>query len=122
MQEHGKKSVARVSCVDFKTDNVLVDDYVVTCEGDTVHDYLTPVRYLVVYLLVSLVYLFSGICEDDLNPTKSTKHLITLKKVYLKILHLIERGVIFVGHALNNDFSVLNIYVSLSFFNYFSFY
>lgn len=34
-----------------------------------------------------------------------------MKNVYLKILHLIERGVVFVGHALNNDFSVLNIFV-----------
>lgn len=49
--------------------------------------------------------------QDDLDPSRSTKHLTTLKRVYLKILHLIEKGVIFVGHGLQNDFSVLNIYV-----------
>lgn len=53
--------------------------------------------------------------EDDLNPSTSTKHLTTLKRVYLKLLHLVEKGVIFVGHALQNDFSVLNIYVSIQF-------
>ncbi|KAK6026759.1 hypothetical protein OSTOST_07257 [Ostertagia ostertagi] len=49
--------------------------------------------------------------EDDLDPNKSTKHLTTLKRVYMKVLHLIERGCIFVGHALVNDFSTLNIHV-----------
>ncbi|VDK58491.1 unnamed protein product [Cylicostephanus goldi] len=55
--------------------------------------------------------MFSGIIKDDLDPSKSTKHLTTLKCVYLKVLHLVERGCIFVGHALVNDFSALNIYV-----------
>lgn len=58
--------------------------------------------------------------EDDLNPDKSTKHLTTLKRVYLKILHLVEKGVVFVGHALNNDFSVLNIHVRAFFYYYVS--
>ncbi|CAI4230764.1 unnamed protein product [Auanema sp. JU1783] len=96
ISREGKKSVARVSVVDLNTSNVLIDDYIVTCAGDVVNDYLTP---------------FSGIREDDLNPHKSTKHLTTLKRCYLKILHMVENGVVFVGHGLNNDFSVLNIYV-----------
>ncbi|XGW17743.1 hypothetical protein V3C99_002384 [Haemonchus contortus] len=94
--EHGRKSVGRVSCVNSTGEQVLIDDYVVTCEGDVVDDYLTQ---------------YSGIMEDDLDPTKSTKHLTTLKRVYMKVLHLIERGCIFVGHALVNDFSTLNIHV-----------
>ncbi|VDO44995.1 unnamed protein product, partial [Haemonchus placei] len=91
-----EKSVGRVSCVNSTGEQVLIDDYVVTCEGDVVDDYLTQ---------------YSGIMEDDLDPSKSTKHLTTLKRVYMKVLHLIERGCIFVGHALVNDFSTLNIHV-----------
>ncbi|VDL84733.1 unnamed protein product [Nippostrongylus brasiliensis] len=94
--EHGRKSVGRVSCVNSTGEQVLIDDYVVTCEGDVVDDYLTQ---------------YSGIMEDDLDPNKSTKHLTTLKRVYMKVLHLIERGCIFVGHALVNDFSALNIHL-----------
>ncbi|KAK6023735.1 exonuclease [Ostertagia ostertagi] len=94
--EHGRKSVGRVSCVNSTGEQILIDDYVVTCEGDVVDDYLTQ---------------YSGIMEDDLDPNKSTKHLTTLKRVYMKVLHLIERGCIFVGHALVNDFSTLNIHV-----------
>ncbi|KAJ1358391.1 hypothetical protein KIN20_016802 [Parelaphostrongylus tenuis] len=94
--EHERKSVGRVSCVNSTGEQVIIDDYVVTCEGDVVDDYLTQ---------------YSGIMEDDLNPSKSTKHLTTLKRVYLKVLHLVERGCIFVGHALVNDFSALNIHV-----------
>ncbi|CAD6185872.1 unnamed protein product [Caenorhabditis auriculariae] len=90
------RAAARVSCVDSSGNNVFIDDYVITDEKDTVEDYLTK---------------FSGIQKDDLDPLKSTKHLTTLKRVYLKILYLVERGVIFVGHALFNDFSVLNIFV-----------
>ncbi|RCN39386.1 exonuclease [Ancylostoma caninum] len=95
-KEQGQKSVGRVSCVDSTGEHILIDDYVVTCEGDVVKDYLTQ---------------FSGIIKDDLDPSKSTKHLTTLKCVYLKVLHLVERGCIFVGHALVNDFSALNIHV-----------
>ncbi|VDP19052.1 unnamed protein product [Heligmosomoides polygyrus] len=94
--EHGRKSVGRVSCVDSTGEQILIDDYVITCEGDVVDDYLTQ---------------YSGIMEDDLDPSKSTKHLTTLKRVYMKVLHLIEKGCIFVGHALVNDFSTLNIHV-----------
>ncbi|KJH42647.1 exonuclease [Dictyocaulus viviparus] len=97
--DHERKSVGRVSCVNSTGEQILIDDYVVTCEGDVVDDYLTQ---------------YSGIMEDDLDPNKSTKHLTTLKRVYMKVLHLVERGCIFVGHALVNDFSALNIHVPMN--------
>ncbi|PAV84040.1 hypothetical protein WR25_14468 isoform A [Diploscapter pachys] len=39
-----KKSVGRVSCVDSSGNKVLIDDYIVTCDGDIVDDYLTRYR------------------------------------------------------------------------------
>ena len=75
---------------------MIIDDYIKTPLCDTVHDYLTQ---------------YSGIQETDLNPLTSTKHLATFKSTYTKILYMIENGVIFVGHALSNDFNMLNIYV-----------
>ncbi|EYC36926.1 hypothetical protein Y032_0843g2643 [Ancylostoma ceylanicum] len=43
-KEQGQKSVGRVSCVDSTGEHILIDDYVVTCEGDVVKDYLTQFR------------------------------------------------------------------------------
>uniref|UniRef100_A0A1I7XSL9 C3H1-type domain-containing protein n=1 Tax=Heterorhabditis bacteriophora TaxID=37862 RepID=A0A1I7XSL9_HETBA len=44
-KDHGRKSVGRVSCVDSTGGKILIDDYVVTCDGDVVDDYLTQYRY-----------------------------------------------------------------------------
>ncbi|CAI5444895.1 unnamed protein product [Caenorhabditis angaria] len=90
------RAVGRVSCVDSTGTKIILDDHVQVIDSNEVSDYLTP---------------FSGIKSDDLDAQKSTKYLTTLKRVYLKILILVQRGCIFVGHALNNDFSVLNIHV-----------
>uniref|UniRef100_A0A914BVJ5 USP domain-containing protein n=1 Tax=Acrobeloides nanus TaxID=290746 RepID=A0A914BVJ5_9BILA len=88
------RSVGRVSCV--TEDKIIVDDFIIMPESDIVHDYVTE---------------YSGIVESDLDPHKSTKYLTTLKSTYMKLLYLVENKVIFVGHALNNDFRMLNIYV-----------
>ncbi|CAB3403165.1 unnamed protein product [Caenorhabditis bovis] len=90
------RAIGRISCVDSTGNRIIFDDHVQVTDGECVADYLT--RY-------------SGIVSDDLNAQRSSKYLTTQKRVFLKIMVLIERGCIFVGHALNNDFSVLNIHV-----------
>ncbi|GMT19349.1 hypothetical protein PFISCL1PPCAC_10646 [Pristionchus fissidentatus] len=91
-----KKCVGRVSVVDSTGELIIMDDYIAGVDGDIVHDYLTQ---------------YSGIMEHDLCRVRSKKHLTTLKAAYIKLLHLVETGVVFVGHALFNDFSMLNIHV-----------
>ena len=86
--------IARISILDCKSRTIVLDDYVVPREP--VVDYLTR---------------FSGIVAKDLDPKSSTRHLISTRAAYLKLRFFIERGCIFVGHGLKQDFWTANLVV-----------
>ncbi|KAJ1470261.1 hypothetical protein T484DRAFT_1641709, partial [Baffinella frigidus] len=93
-----RMSLGRVSVVKGAEQRLagtpMLDDYIKTPEQ--VMDYLTR---------------FSGLVHGDLDPTTSPHHLIPLKRSYTKLRFLVDRGYTFVGHGLNNDFRIINIYV-----------
>jgi len=97
-----RHALARISVIDGRSglqgaDGVVFDDYVQP--NEKVLDYLTR---------------FSGIVEDDLNPKRSRHHLISSRAAYLKLRCLVERGCIFVGHGLQQDFWTANLAVPAS--------
>jgi PAB-dependent poly(A)-specific ribonuclease subunit 2 len=73
----------------------LIDDYVAVKEEQVV-DFLTR---------------FSGIQPGDLDSCRSRRTVLPLKRVYKKLLALVDAGVIFVGHGLKKDLRVLNFAV-----------
>jgi len=89
-----RNALARISLIDCSNDNVLVDDYILPREP--VVDYLTR---------------FSGIVAKDLHPKQSPHHLVTMRSAYLKLRLMVERGCIFVGHGLGQDFLMVNLFV-----------
>mmetsp|Transcript_35922 Transcript_35922/g.54618 ORF Transcript_35922/g.54618 Transcript_35922/m.54618 type:complete len:534 (-) Transcript_35922:49-1650(-) len=93
----GRNALARMSIIDCRTGSVIIDDHILPREP--VLDYLTR---------------FSGIHQSDLDPSKSPHHLVTLRDAYLKLRLLVDRGCIFVGHGLSQDFFTVNISVPQS--------
>ncbi|KAL7524898.1 hypothetical protein ACHAXR_000765, partial [Thalassiosira sp. AJA248-18] len=87
-----RNALARLSIISCQTNEVIIDDYVLPREP--VVDYLTR---------------FSGIQKIDLDSKSSPHHLVTPQEAYLKVRLLMERGCIFVGHGLSQDFRVINI-------------
>ena len=91
-----RHAVARISLLDCRAPqcSILVDDHVLPREP--VVDYLTR---------------FSGIIAKDLDPKQSPHFLIGPRAAYLKLRFLVERGCIFVGHGLQQDFWTVNLNV-----------
>lgn len=69
-----RNALARISIIDCRTDQVVIDDYVLP--NEPVVDCLTR---------------FSGIREDDLDVKNSPHHLVTTREAYLKVRLLMER-------------------------------
>lgn len=94
VSKEGRQALARLSVIDCRTGLVLLDDYVLPSEP--VMDHLTR---------------FSGITPEDLDPSRSRHHLLAQRTVYLKLRHLVDRGVTLVGHGLKKDFRIINVFV-----------
>lgn len=89
-----RHALGRISLLDCKTRGVILDDHVLPTER--VVDYLTR---------------FSGIVAEDLDRSKTTHNLISTRNAYLKLRYFMERGCIFVGHGLRQDFAMVNLIV-----------
>jgi PAB-dependent poly(A)-specific ribonuclease subunit 2 len=95
-----RHALARISILDGRPatmGRIILDDHVQP--NETVTDYLTR---------------FSGIVARDLSSKHSRQHLITARTAYLKLRCLVERGCIFVGHGLRQDFWTANLAVPAS--------
>ncbi|SPQ93578.1 USP domain-containing protein [Plasmodiophora brassicae] len=93
-------SLARVSVLRGEGDMAcepFIDYYIQSRE--TIVDYLTE---------------FSGVHPGDLDPSVSAKHLTTLKRTYIVLRSLVDKGVCFIGHGLKKDFQIINLYVPSS--------
>ncbi len=49
----------------------------------------------------------------DLSPINSTHAVVTRRTAYLKLRHIIDKGIIFVGHGLQKDFEIANVVVPI---------
>ncbi|GAA6005194.1 hypothetical protein JCM11491_002615 [Sporobolomyces phaffii] len=92
-----RMTLARVSVLrgeGVDTGIPFIDDHIHTSEP--VVDYLTE---------------FSGIRAGDLDPFSSRHTLVPLKVAYKKLRMLVDLGCVFIGHGLNKDLRIINIYI-----------
>ncbi|SCZ99141.1 BZ3500_MvSof-1268-A1-R1_Chr3-1g05835 [Microbotryum saponariae] len=92
-----RMTLARVSVLRGEGEDTgipFIDDHIHTSES--VVDYLTE---------------FSGIQAGDLDPFVSRHTLVPLKVAYKKLRMLVDLGCVFIGHGLNKDFRIINIYI-----------
>ncbi|KAL0238945.1 hypothetical protein PCE1_004636 [Barthelona sp. PCE] len=54
---------------------------------------------------------YSGLRKGDLSRTSSSYHLVTLRSVIFLMKTLVDIGVIFVGHGLDQDWRTLNLLI-----------
>jgi len=103
VKDEGRQVLARISlldgtpahCADGQSDmTVLADDYVLPSEP--VVDYVTR---------------FSGLTEEDLNPSASRHAVVHNRTAYLKLRYFRDAGCIFIGHGLQKDFETANLFV-----------
>mmetsp|Transcript_12503 Transcript_12503/g.29312 ORF Transcript_12503/g.29312 Transcript_12503/m.29312 type:complete len:1518 (-) Transcript_12503:118-4671(-) len=89
-----RHALGRISIFDCPTEKIMVDDHVLPREP--VADFLTR---------------FSGIIAEDLDVVRSRHRIISTRSAYLQLRYLLDRGCIFVGHGLKQDFSTVNLVV-----------
>ncbi|GAA96870.1 uncharacterized protein L969DRAFT_87898 [Mixia osmundae IAM 14324] len=92
-----RMTLARVSVLrgeGAKTGVPFIDDHISTTEP--IVDHLTE---------------YSGIRPGDLDPFVSPHTLVSLKAAYKKLRMLVDLGCVFIGHGLQKDFRIINIFV-----------
>lgn len=103
VHDEGRQVIARMSILEVPLRqsqfsepqfNLLVDDYILPIEP--VVDYVTR---------------FSGLHEEDLNPLLSRHAVVSNRTAYLKLKYFIDCGHVFIGHGLQKDFDIANIFV-----------
>lgn len=110
-----RMSLARVSVLRGEgpdTGVPFIDDHIHT--SDPVVDYLTEFSGIVgsSILCASVVLRLTSFGPaEDLDPNTSRHTLVPLKVAYKKLRTLVDLGCILIGHGLNKDFRIINIYV-----------
>jgi hypothetical protein len=105
VHDEGRQVIARISileCLSSSTPTT-TDRYPVNLLVD---DYILPIEPIVDY-----VTRFSGLHEEDLNPVLSRHAVVPNRTAYLKLKYFVDCGHTFIGHGLQKDFDIANIFV-----------
>jgi hypothetical protein len=108
VHDEGRQVIARISILECSSSsstsspsssdhhpvNLLVDDYILPIEP--IVDYVTR---------------FSGLHEEDLNPVLSRHAVVPNRTAYLKLKYFVDCGHTFIGHGLQKDFDIANVFV-----------